>query len=225
MRKVCSKCRELRDSKDFSCCKRDTDGSCVQYNSWCNSCRTKQNRERKNQQERLKPEISSDGKECLSCKKMKLFTEYSPSKRGRLGLSSYCKKCTKRLTKEVARKATAAYRARNPERWRSLHRLSMLKRRLRIETETDGTVSDEFLKFLYSQEICCWCNQQVPVEKRTAEHIVELSCGGIHSAHNMNMACVSCNSSRKNKNSNVMPVPGLFEKFIKEYDDNFSESS
>ena len=58
----------------------------------------------------------------------------------------------------------------------------MLKRRLRIETETDGTVSDEFLKFLYSREICCWCNQQVHSRKRTAEHIVELSCGGIHSA-------------------------------------------
>ena len=32
------------------------------YNSWCNSCKIKQNHARKNQQERLKHEISSDGK-------------------------------------------------------------------------------------------------------------------------------------------------------------------
>lgn len=225
MQKVCSKCKESKNSEEFSCCKRDEAGICVQYNSWCNSCRTRQNRQRNNQQERPKSLANSESKECLTCKEMKPFTEYYPSKRGRLGLSSYCKVCTKRPTKEAARKMTARYRARHPERWKSLHRLSMLKRRTRVEAKSDGTVTDEFLKFLYSQEICCWCSQPIPESQRTAEHIVELSLGGLHSAHNMNMACFSCNSSRKNKNNTEMPIAGLFEKFIKEYNDNFSESS
>lgn len=225
MKRVCSKCKENKELSEFSCCNRNEDGSCKYYNSWCNSCRTKQNRERTGQSERPNPIITHDKKECLSCHTLKSFAEFSPSKRGRVGLSAYCKKCTPRQTKESARKHTAKYRATNPERWRSLHRIAMFKRRSNLITQSDGTVTDEFLKFLYSQEVCCWCCERVPEENRTAEHIVELSSGGVHSAHNMSMACVSCNSARKNKGNTTMAVPSLFEKFIKENDDNLCESN
>ena len=54
--------------------------------------------------------ITTTHKQCLECKKMVELKNYSPSKRGRLGLSSYCKPCSskrqlKRLTKEERKKA------------------------------------------------------------------------------------------------------------------------
>lgn len=48
---------------------------------------------------------------------------------------------------------------------------------------------------------CCWCKQEIPASLRTIEHIIELSNGGMHSVHNITMACKSCNSSRVNRNN------------------------
>lgn len=52
------------------------------------------------------------------------------------------------------------------------------------------------------------------------EHIIELSNGGIHGVSNINMACISCNSSRLNKKSKTKPIPSLEEDFNRSKDDN-----
>lgn len=218
--KQCTKCLNELDSSCFSCTKRNEYGICTSWNSWCNKCRTIQNRQRSCAVERIAPQTTNDSKECLKCNLLKDFSEFSPSKRGRLGLSAYCKNCKPRQSKEKAREATSKYRQDNRERWRALHRIAMLKRRSNIVANSDGSITDEYLKFLYNTEMCCWCNSFTPEDKRTLEHIVELSLGGMHSICNTNMSCLTCNSKRLNKGSNSKPIDSLMEKYKEYLNDN-----
>lgn len=201
--KVCSKCATEKEFTSFTkrkCNKKDGSPS---YSSWCNECRTKDNRIRMGFEERPKPKTDeiSKTKECLECHEILGFDKFSPSKRGRFGLSAYCRKCQSRKYKnnETARAATAKYREKNLFRWRALHRIHQFNRRNLIKATEDGTVTNDFINFIYNQEICYWCKQQIESDQRTLEHIIELSDGGIHSASNITMACFKCNSSRFNK--------------------------
>lgn len=211
--KTCSKCNQKVPLKLFSCTKKNEDGTCRYYNSWCNSCRTLNNRKRLNSTERPKSIVSESMKECLRCKILKPFIEFSPSERGKIGLSSYCKNCATRSSKESSRKNTKKYREVNRARYLAQHRINMFNRRNKIKAQTDNTVTDDFLKFLYQQEYCCWCNEYVEESLRTLEHVVELSNGGLHSVSNITMACFSCNSKRLNKN-NDNPCESLFSKYM-----------
>lgn len=220
--KKCSKCKELKNLDLFSCTKRKEDKSCLYYNSWCKYCRQlaeQQIRLNKGIKEKFKPNITSCTKQCTKCKLIYQLSEFSPSKRGRLGLSSYCKKCTPRGTKEDHREYTRKYREKHKERWRALHRLNMVKRLNNIENTSDGSVTDSFLKFVYAQEFCCWCKNFIEKSKRTLEHIIELTKGGLHSTNNITMACASCNSKRLNKKSEIPLVKSLHDKFEKENND------
>lgn len=223
MRKICSKCNLELDIDNFSCTKRNEDDACKYYNSWCNNCRSLQNSKRLGLKRRLKPLITETEKQCLKCLNLFDFSNFYPSKRGRLGLSSYCKTCTPRMIPEKSRKHVNKYRQSNRERYLSLHRLHMFARRNNIKIKSDGTVTDDFLRFVYSQTTCCWCNNEIQPKDRTLEHIIELSSGGLHSVHNITMACRSCNSARLNKN-NDRQCDSLFSKFIEteKENDNFS---
>jgi 5-methylcytosine-specific restriction endonuclease McrA len=213
LQKICSKCKESLSLSSFSCTKRNEDGVCLYYNSWCNSCRTKNNRLRLGLKERPKALITESGKECLKCNIVKPFEEFSPSERGKLNVSAYCKSCTPRATNEYSRLQTSKYREANRERYLAQHRINMFNRRNKVKAQSDGSITDEFLKFLYQQEYCCWCNEHVIESSRTLEHIIELSNGGLHSITNVAMSCFSCNSRRLNKNNNN-PCESLFTKFI-----------
>jgi hypothetical protein len=127
-----------------------------------------------------------------------------------LGKRSYCKICfplyikelkstDKDLYAEKARKATQKYRDNNRERWRSLHRINQFNRKAKVKLVSDGTITDKVIKDLYNSELCYWCKQSIVPEKRTMEHIVRLHDGGMHTASNITMACISCNSSNLNK--------------------------
>ena len=199
MVKTCSKCKQTLTIDNFSCTKRAKDGSCKYYNSWCNSCRTVQNRERLGCKEKPKPLLFTDSKECLKCGKIKKLELFYKSKRGRLGRSSYCKQCQPKASKEAGRKYTASYRDRNKFRWRAIHRIHQFNRRSLITATDDKTITDDVLDEIYSKEFCYWCKEFTEESDRTLEHIVELSSGGKHSKDNVTMACRSCNSSRRNK--------------------------
>lgn len=213
MYKICTKCLETKNISTFSCTKKNIDGTCKYYNSWCNSCRTENNRERNGSTPKPKAIIVDNGKSCLQCNIIKPLTEFSPSKRGKLGRSSYCRGCQPRNSRENARKSTQRYRERHQSRYRAAHRLNMLKRRSDIAALSDGTVTDEFLEFVYAQTICCWCETFIEENQRTLEHLMELSSGGLHSIFNINMACRSCNSARKNKDG-LIQKEGLGLEFI-----------
>jgi 5-methylcytosine-specific restriction endonuclease McrA len=143
--------------------------------------------------------IKDDEKSCLACNTFKAISEFSPTARGRGGVSAYCKDCAKEkfYDPEKARQSTQRYRANNLERWRAMHRVNMFKRRHKIMASADGTVTDDFLKGLYNTESCVYCNKETPPSKRTADHVIPLIRGGAHSAFNLVMACMSCNSSKK----------------------------
>lgn len=201
--KKCSVCAELKDETCFSPTKRNEDGSVKYRHSQCNACRTTSNRIREGWNKRVKSEVDleSQTKQCADCKIKFEFSMFSKSTRGSAGLSAYCKACHKKRysDKEKSRLYTATYRANNLEWWRSLHRLHQHNRKSLIKASEDGTVTKEFTKSVYAQEVCYWCECYIEEGDRTLEHIIELSNGGLHSADNITMACFSCNSSRFNK--------------------------
>lgn len=191
--KICTKCKQLHKRADFN------------HNSWCRFCINKQNRvyaEMQGVKEKFIPIVNTDSKQCCRCKKIKPLSEYSPSQRGRLGKAPYCKPCASKYriekeSKEVRRDKTRTYRSKNREWWRSLHRINQFNRRAKIENLSDGTVTPDFVKSIYQQENCYYCNSFVEENKRTLEHKQPLNKDGKHSVTNIVMACFSCNSTKR----------------------------
>lgn len=189
--RTCTKCKQVLDESRFSQSKNKYGK--LKFNPWCHSCRTEYNRNKYFGGRKAKKAIKTEThKECMHCHVMTLREDMS---------GSYCKPCYKAryYDKEKGRKYTAEYRKRNPERWRSIHRIHQFNRKSLIKATDDGTVTDEFLKELLSTKDCYWCKEEILEDQRTVEHLIELSSGGLHSASNLVMACFSCNSSRLNK--------------------------
>lgn len=46
---------------------------------------------------------------------------------------------------------------------------------------------------------CHWCGKHVPKGEETADHLEELSRGGLTTRDNIVMACQKCNNDRSNK--------------------------
>ena len=203
--KFCTKCKVCKKVEEFRCIKRNPDGTVKYLSSWCGECCNKSALDRKGGRVKYIPKVEGNSKECYICRTMKPKSDFSPTSRGRLGVSAYCKVCVLTRvdkTEESRRKAaerTKVYRERNKHRWRAMHRIHQFNRRSKIKATEDGTVTDEFLKFIYSKTECYWCKLFTEEDKRTLEHIVELNDGGKHSAENITMACLSCNSARKGK--------------------------
>jgi 5-methylcytosine-specific restriction endonuclease McrA len=70
-----------------------------------------------------------------------------------------------------------------------------------IEAQSDGSVTPQSLGRLYGQaKECCYCGVSFKTSKeKTADHIVPISRGGLHSILNLVICCISCNSSKCNK--------------------------
>jgi len=193
--KTCSKCKYSKSLDNF--------GKAGKYiASWCKSCRADLESERRRNNGISKKNysyIKNNDKLCLHCNKEKDLSEFATSLRGLGGVASYCKECfTKRYpsNKEKARNYTAKYRKNNRERYLAQHRIHQFNRKSNIVATNDGSVTDEFLIKLYSTKICYICNKDIPLKRRTADHIIPLSKGGKHSAHNLKMACRKCNSAK-----------------------------
>lgn len=191
--KICTKCLIERNNTEFS-----------NY-SWCKFCIKIQNRkyaDLKNIKEKFIPYFDNEKKQCCKCKEIKLLIEYSPSKRGRLGKSAYCKKCNSenvinRLTSEERKTKTQLYRDNNREWWRQLHRINQFNRRNNIKKLTDNTITKEFIISLYNTEKCYYCNKIIEREKRTCDHKIPLNKEGVHGISNLVMACISCNATKR----------------------------
>lgn len=198
--KVCRKCNELLPLTAFSPQADAKDGR----HSRCKPCRASSELARKRSlgvSPQKKPIIGDGCKTCLDCGVMKPLEEFGPYDRGRCGRHPYCKPCRNARfhNPERSRRHTAAYRKRHAERWRSLHRINQFNRMSMIDAVDDGTVTDDFLQEVYATEVCQYCNHRIPEDSRTADHIIPLTKGGIHSASNIMMACHSCNSAKAAK--------------------------
>jgi hypothetical protein len=193
--KQCSNCLELIDKDKFS----------KSLKTWCSSCAKVYNRKYTKGVERFIPLIFEDSKQCCNCKEIKLLENFSNSKRGRLGKSSYCKSCTNILAKakwrnpERERIKTRNYRKNNREKYLATHRIHQFNRINRIKITNDGTITVDFLKSIYNSEECYYCKKPVIINERTLEHLQPLIKGGLHTASNIKMACKSCNLSKQSK--------------------------
>jgi len=178
---------------------------------WCKKCRAKAARDSRKKPEvksksksklKLKrlSEITDTEKTCVDCREWKAHSEFHKSKRGRRGLSAYCKPCVKKryYDADKSREASTRYRKNHPERRRSQQRLYQFKRRTQIEITSDKSVTDAFLKQLYAQTHCHYCKKPIQRKHRTADHKTPLSRNGAHTATNLTMACGTCNSKKRN---------------------------
>jgi hypothetical protein len=190
--KLCTKCTELKSRILFS-----------PKSSWCNSCKVQYEREKNNWKKKFIPIVNGDSKQCCKCLIIKSLEDYTDSKRGRLGKATYCKSCSLiyqlSRPKDKKRKYTQKYRDNNREWWRSLHRINQFNRRNKIILVSDGSVTPEFAKSIYSESICYYCEDETPEKFRTLEHKLPLNRGGEHSSKNIVMACLCCNSSKRDK--------------------------
>jgi hypothetical protein len=158
--------------------------------------------EKKGILEKFVPIVTDTSKQCCMCKETKPLEEYSNSTRGRKGKSAYCKPCNskiqlKRISKEERRANTQKYRDNNKEWWRSLHRINQFNRRNKIKLVSDGTITQDFIKQVYSNENCYYCKDFTPEKFRTLEHKQPLNKGGLHSSINIVMCCFKCNSTKR----------------------------
>lgn len=193
--KICNKCK--KESDNFSPLKSGKDG----LSSWCRDCK-REHGTRARRESGIKPKryrrFENGLLECLDCNKFLDTKSFSDSKRGSFGKSSYCKKCAskrKSKDKEGQNRRAKQYRAKGT--YRPAHRLRQFNRKATIKATSDGTVTKEFTLQLLDTEHCTYCKKFTDKTNRTLDHVVPLNKGGIHSATNLVMACVSCNSTKK----------------------------
>ena len=116
---LCVRCSAIKPIGDF----QNLNGS-----GWCRSCRTENAAEKRAASGVTKRRLSrvEDGKKlCMECHSLKPLDDFSPSKRGLVGLSAYCKSCAaeKYKDREKAVEATRRYREQNKERHLAAHRV------------------------------------------------------------------------------------------------------
>lgn len=203
-KKWCRKCERVWDNSFFPKGTTKSDG----LGSWCRECckKLEDNRRRKlGIKAKPKPHyLDSEKKECLKCRRILSMDDYPKNPRGRLKRGSYCHDCWRKyLTQDRFREkhklAMRKWRDQHREYWRSRHRLHQFKRRMQQEVSDDGTVTKEFVELLYSEIKCHYCEQEIAYKQRTIDHVIPLARGGIHSASNLVMACLSCNCAKQDR--------------------------
>jgi hypothetical protein len=197
--RTCTKCEELKTNDQFV-----FNDKTKSWHSWCRPCKTstaKVQRVASGIEPKTFSVVTETEKSCNHCKEFKPHSEFYPSARGAGGLAAYCNSCSKEkyYDKEYSRNKVMEYRERNSDRYRAMHRLHMYNRRAKIKAVDDKTLTGEAVKFIMTISTCFWCKEEIPADKKTLEHIVELSNGGLHGVSNCTMSCFSCNSSRPNK--------------------------
>lgn len=136
-------------------------------------------------------------KQCSRCGEDKPLQDFYPQ---RSGTSAQCRKCHYRLYGASNAISHARYKAKNFGQIAERNRLAEFKYR-GILHACDGTVTDEIVIAVYSQENCTYCKMYVPPDKRTMDHKIPIIRGGLHSANNVTMACNPCNSRKRNMTS------------------------
>lgn len=189
--RVCPRCRAVMDAA---------------ASGWCRRCKAMDEAERRRARGiPLRKFAALDGslKTCMQCGVSQPLANFSPSSRGSGGVSSYCRACinNRKLSdpnrRAKARSATAKHRREHRESHLASHRVRMFERRALVKVSMDGSVTEAFLVALYAESICYYCGMDTNEGDRTAEHVIPLSRGGMHVASNLVMACLRCNSAKR----------------------------
>jgi 5-methylcytosine-specific restriction endonuclease McrA len=84
------------------------------------------------------------------------------------------------------------------------------KRAALIAAQSDGTVNYKTLGALFAgSKDCCYCGAPLTARQKTADHIVPLTQGGLHSMTNLAICCISCNSSKRDRTPEQWLTSGL----------------
>lgn len=211
--KVCSRCQLVKDKRFFNKLDKASDG----LTSWCKDCsnnfcankrREKGKQSRSYRRDSIDRVLGEAGfKICLNCFKVLSLNLYRNSKNGYLQTHAYCNTChneryVSNLSENKRQHQSALVKKRrnnNPDKYRLIQRMAQANRRAKKQQASDGTITNEVLKELYARDTCYYCNQFTLKEKRTIEHKIPLSKGGLHSILNIEMACSFCNTSKKDK--------------------------
>ena len=150
-------------------------------------------------------------KQCTACKQIKSLAEYSPSKRGGLGVQAKCKLCYAELMRarrianpsahrESVKKSTkkhydkkiqrnAEYRTANPEKVTKWKRKDRLINKVRVladnamrRTKLSGKVTIDIRQIYALRD---FYESMSLGEKFHVDHIIPLSKGGLHIASNL----------------------------------------
>lgn len=125
----------------------------------------------------VKDDIASQSKVCSSCNIRKPFNDFSPNKGSQDGRQKTCKPC---------RSAKV-----HSGEWSGNSR-----RQATINERSDGTITTELMKQLFSTEICPCCDGYMERDDKVLDHIVPIKLGGMHSANNVTVMCWSCNAGK-----------------------------
>ena len=70
----------------------------------------------------------------------------------------------------------------------------------RAKREQGDVTPESLQRFLDSQSKCCYCHKPFNSKrKKTVDHVIPISKGGLHMMSNLAIACLSCNSSKNNR--------------------------
>lgn len=94
----------------------------------------------------------------------------------------------------------ARFRKANPKHMALIQEASRIKREVRMAgCENEQAVKDRVAEIKSADAHCHYCRCPLMGKNIVIDHVIPLSRGGLHEAHNLVGACHHCNSSKGNK--------------------------
>ncbi len=170
--KYCNKCGETKKLEEFSVCKRNKSGRQSACKA-CNSAHYSKNAER--------------------VKKYQSERYYSNHKEELLKRAENRKKPEFKIKKRLSDKK---WIENNREYYNLRSRAHCANRRARLRDIPGKLHADEVAELLRVKNKCSYCGA---TEDLCIDHVVPVSKGGHNTLSNLEVACMSCNSSKNNK--------------------------
>lgn len=182
--KQCSKCNQSKPTTEFHKSIRSPSG----LNPQCKTCVNKKLADWKKANPERTREIEKTYRERnrQKVKQSSLNWYHSNRKTQNQKSREYA-----RRNKEAQAIRGALWKKNNPEKVRE----STNRRRIRKQLNGEYFISDKEIKRLYAAP-CVYCGS---LQRITVDHVIPISRGGVHSIGNLVSACLSCNSSKRDK--------------------------
>lgn len=181
-RKTCTHCRKSKSYLQFYTDLRRFDG----LNPYCKSC----NRDRWAASRALRMascRIKNTGtKKCRRCLKRRSVANFSINRSNKDGRYSYCKSCSRIISRESYRK--------NP----CIDLDSNAKRRALIAGVTTEKV-ERSVVYARDKGHCYICHRKVELREMHLEHVIPIIKGGEHSYNNCRCSCADCNLKKSDR--------------------------
>lgn len=148
-------------------------------------------------------------KTCTKCLETKDFSFFYKQKKGKYGLSSWCKNCFKSYetaNREKQLERTNKYKKANPEKIAAYQKKWNLdnkkykttaenKRKAKKRNNGVFEIRPKFIKKLYNSP-CFYCGSKKNIQQ---DHVLPINKGGPHKEGNLVPACRTCNISKHDK--------------------------